>query len=51
MNRNESHVETYEAPEVFDLGGADELTLGDTGCNGDCCGCKKCCGGGDLELM
>lgn len=51
MDRNTSPVEIYEAPEVLDLGAAEELTLCDgTGCACDGCGCKRCCGSADLSL-
>jgi hypothetical protein len=49
MERNT--FEIYEAPEVFELGTAAELTLCDgSGCACDSCGCKRCCGGSDLAL-
>jgi hypothetical protein len=44
MNQNPSHVDQYEAPEVFELGSAEVLTLGTGGCCSDCCGCPRCGG-------
>lgn len=40
MERNT--FEVYEAPEVFELGKAEELTLGTGGFCCDCCGCPRC---------
>lgn len=43
----------YETPEVFELGAAEELTLGGCGCSCDCeCGYTCCCcsGGGEVIL-
>jgi hypothetical protein len=31
----------YAAPEIFELGSADELTLGSCSCAADDCGCGK----------
>jgi hypothetical protein len=31
----------YETPEIFELGNAEEITLGGPGCKADCCGCYK----------
>jgi hypothetical protein len=45
-----SFVDVYEAPEVLELGAAEEMTLGGEGCCTDCCGCKKGCCDGDLSL-
>ena len=35
-------VEIYEAPEMFELGEAEELILGTSGPCCDCCGCPRC---------
>lgn len=35
----------YEAPEVFELGAAEVMTLGSCNCNCDCC-CGQTHGGG-----
>ena len=42
---------TYEAPEIFELGDAEELTLGSCGCTCDCCGCYQSgCGGTEIAV-
>ena len=39
---------TYEAPEFFELGNAEELTqCGCTGCCCDCCCGRRCCCGAE----
>jgi hypothetical protein len=40
MDRNT--YEAYEAPEMFELGDAVELTLGSADICCDCCGCPRC---------
>ena len=42
----------YETPEVFEVGAAEELTLGCCGCCCDCeCGHHCHCGGGGIEVV
>ncbi len=42
---------TYEAPEIFELGDAEELTLCACGCQCDCCGCYQSgCGGTEIAV-
>ena len=45
-------MKQYEAPEMFELGDATELTLGPCQCGEDdsCTGCKKEAGEGDIIL-
>ncbi|MGZ5443102.1 MAG: lasso RiPP family leader peptide-containing protein [Thermoanaerobaculia bacterium] len=42
----------YETPEVFEIGAAEDLTLGGCGCCCDCeCGYRCCCGGEELQQV
>lgn len=40
---------TYEAPEIFELGAAEEMTLGCTCSSCDCC-CGKLSSGSEIEI-